>query len=182
MWKQPRQRFTENFDAAAIGRYRCVYLKPCDIYTGREPALVSTVLGSCVSVSMFWPEEGAGCICHAMLPVCDTDPDCSSGHYSKFVDSSIHCMHKKLHEWGASVRDIEVKIFGGADMFGDQSADPSVLDSIGRKNIRSAFDTVAKLGYTVAAQDVGGKQGRKLYFYSSQGRVLVKLLRNTRTW
>ena len=45
-----------------------VFLKPGEIYVGREPAEVSTILGSCISVTMFSEGLKLGAICHALLP------------------------------------------------------------------------------------------------------------------
>jgi chemotaxis receptor (MCP) glutamine deamidase CheD len=45
-----------------------VFLKPGELYIGKEPAVVSNILGSCVSITMFSERLGAGGICHALLP------------------------------------------------------------------------------------------------------------------
>ncbi|MGA2108628.1 MAG: hypothetical protein ABSH25_13400 [Syntrophorhabdales bacterium] len=45
-----------------------VFLKPGEIYVGEEPAEISTILGSCVSVTMFSKRVRVGAICHALLP------------------------------------------------------------------------------------------------------------------
>lgn len=180
MWKQLHRQFTENYDAEIKDIYRSVYLKPCEMYIEKDPALISTVLGSCISVAMFWVKAQVGGMSHAMLP--------SSGlalnsqdtpFYSKFVDSSIFYMHKRFQMWGASITDIEVKVFGGADMFASNIENPK-RETVGAKNIQSAFRILDNLGYKITAQDVGGKNGRKMFFYSSKGQVFVKNLRTMR--
>ena len=45
-----------------------VFLRPGDVTVGKAPAEVSTVLGSCVSVTMFAERLKLGAICHALLP------------------------------------------------------------------------------------------------------------------
>ena len=45
-----------------------VYLKPGELHFATGPTVVSTVLGSCVSVTMFDRLSGAAAICHALLP------------------------------------------------------------------------------------------------------------------
>lgn len=149
------------------------------MYIEREPAVVSTVLGSCISVVMFWPALKIGGMCHAMLPsfnVCVVGE--GSSYTNKFVDSSIAYMHSRFRSWGAFPSDIEVKVFGGADMFRTEAGKVK-RETIGAKNTQAAFASLADLGYRITAQDVGGDMGRKLYFYSAEGRVFMKNLRNT---
>ena len=43
-------------------------LKPGELLICREPHEVTTVLGSCVSITMFNARLGLAAICHAMLP------------------------------------------------------------------------------------------------------------------
>lgn len=45
-----------------------IFLKSAEVVMTCKPALISTVLGSCVAVTMFEPVNGVGAICHAMLP------------------------------------------------------------------------------------------------------------------
>ncbi|WP_164885255.1 chemotaxis protein CheD [Geovibrio thiophilus] len=149
------------------------------MYLDKEPAVVSTVLGSCVSVVMFWSAVRIGGMCHAMLPSANFCVVGEGASYTnKFVDASISYMHSRFYAWGAFPSDIEVKVFGGADMFRTESGTMK-RETIGAKNIQAAFTKLASLGYRITAQDVGGDMGRKLYFYSSEGRVFMKNLRNT---
>lgn len=179
MWKQSHQQFTENYDTGIKPLIKNIYLKPCEMYINKEPAVVSTVLGSCVSVVMFWPAVKVGGMCHAMLPSSNFCVVGESSSYSnKFVDSSINYMHSRFQSWGAYPTELEVKVFGGADMFRTESGKLK-RETIGAKNIQAAFAVLADLGYRITAQDVGGSMGRKLYFYSAEGRVFMKNLRNT---
>jgi len=45
-----------------------VFLHTGDAYLGVNPTIVSTVLGSCVAISMFSHRTRQGVICHAFLP------------------------------------------------------------------------------------------------------------------
>jgi len=152
-----------------------VYLRPGEyIVSDGSPLLVSTVLGSCVSVTMFVPALGLGAITHGVLPR-------SCGRYAKvaqgtgrFVDTSIHAVVQELRGLGIRPSQTEVKVFGGSQMYG-QWGDASGL-RIGWENVEAALDTLSDLGYTVLATDVGGNRGRKLLFVSHTGEVWVKRL------
>lgn len=90
-----------------------VFLKPGEIYLGEKPAEVSTILGSCISVTMFSRRAKVGAICHALLP---------SGLASKvqegfrYVDVSILYMLKILERRGIRARELEIRLLGGSDM------------------------------------------------------------------
>ncbi len=72
-----------------------VYLKPGEMHFSAEPAVVVTVLGSCLSVTMFCRRRKLGGICHGLLPKCgqqkkDCHGECLEGF--KYVDCSIRRM------------------------------------------------------------------------------------------
>src|SRR5512141_2905785 len=46
-----------------------IYLKPGEVVVARDPMLISTVLGSCVAVTMFSPSRGIGAICQSPYPI-----------------------------------------------------------------------------------------------------------------
>jgi chemotaxis protein CheD len=71
---------------------------------------------------------------------------------------------------------IEVKCFGGADMFARQIEGAGVA-SIGRQNIISAEKILSSEGLKLEVQDVGGFQGRKIFFHIHTGKVLLKRLK-----
>jgi len=130
--------------------------------------VVSTVLGSCIAVSLFSPRLAVGAICHALLP----NGRCEGGFF-KYVDGSILFMLERLERLGINHDEIEAKLFGGADMFGVESRPAR---SVGRQNLLAARDFLATKGIGLAASDVGGRQGRKLLFYPHTGEILLKKL------
>jgi chemotaxis protein CheD len=80
-------------------------------------------------------------------------------------------------EWfdrlGVRRRDIEVKLFGGANLQ-KTTADCANVATVGRSNIDTAINTIESEKLRLMASDVGGNEGRKLYFYSHTGDVLVR--------
>lgn len=147
---------------------RQIYLKPGELVVAEDPVLVSTVLGSCISVTMFNPQNGLSAICHAMLPT-------GSGKDFKYVDSSLRHMVQIFAKLGIPREAIQVKLFGGADMF--ETAPPRANNfTVGWQNILIATRQIEEHGLILAASDTGGKQGRKLIFKSDTGVVLLKRL------
>lgn len=148
-----------------------IYLKPAELAVAERPSLISTVLGSCVAVTLFSCRRKVGAICHAMLP----SGGCGNGF--KYVDSSLRHMLEHFDRLGIDRKEIDVKLFGGADMF-EAAPFPSRSMTVGRQNIQAAFDNLRQEGLRIVVSDVGGRQGRKLLFYSHTGEVLLKRLYN----
>lgn len=136
-----------------------------------RPTVAHTVLGSCVAVTFYAPRHGLAAIFHALLP--------RSGEYRlhapeatpyKFVDTAITALVHRLTYRGVGTSDIECKVFGGASaLFAEEM-------SVGRRNVETAFATLANLGLRVAASNVGGERGRKIIFSTSTGEIFVRLL------
>ncbi|HUJ68939.1 MAG TPA: chemotaxis protein CheD [Syntrophorhabdales bacterium] len=148
-----------------------VFLKPGEIYIGEKPADVSTILGSCVSVTMFSRRAKVGAICHALLP---------SGHRSaapegfRYVDTSILYMLGILEKRGIRGSELEIRLLGGSDML---ECTRGNSDTVGRKNIETALRILKGRNLEVSGSDVGGFMGRKVRFSTATGRVLLRRIR-----
>ncbi len=146
-----------------------IYLKPGELVVSEEPVMITTVLGSCISVTMFHPRTGTAAICHGMLPSGGT-----SKKY-KYVDVALRYMVSQFNHLEISKKEIHVKLFGGADMF--HSGNSGVCNlTVGWQNISTANRCLEEYGLVLAASDVGGKQGRKLIFKTDTGVVYIKKL------
>ena len=157
-----------------------VYLKPGELYFSGEPAVVATVLGSCLAITMFHRRRGLGAICHGLLPTCDGQKDCSGDCLDglKYVDCSIRRMVQLFDQQKVRRGEIEVKCFGGSDMF-SRPIERQGLVSVGRQNIISAEKILHSEGLKLVVKDVGGLQGRKIFFSTHTGEVLLKRLEKT---
>jgi len=154
-----------------------VYLKPGEMHFAKQPTLVVTVLGSCVAITMFSRRAGLGAICHGLLPRCkgqkQCGQDCLEGF--KYVDCSIRRMATLFDERGVLRREIEVKCFGGADMF-SRDLNKREAVSVGKQNLTIAQQVLASEGLSLKIADVGGIRGRKILFYTDTGDVFLKRL------
>ncbi len=144
---------------------RSAFLKPGDVILAYEPMLISSVLGSCVAVTMFSPSRRIGAICHAMLPY-------SGGrdHDMRYVDTALLHIYRKISEAGAA--DLVVKLFGGAQVL-DFNCYEAGKGTVGEQNVAQAEKVLVALGLKIAARDTGGVQGRKLYFCTRNGDVFL---------
>jgi len=83
-------------------------------------------------------------------------------------ESALPLLLQQMVEFGARPERIEAKVFGGANKVG--------ANTIGERNIAFAFDFLKKNGIPVVSYDVGGNQGRKILFDTSDFIVYVKRL------
>lgn len=137
----------------------------------RDPVLVSTVLGSCVAVTMFSASRGFGAICHAMLP-----ENAGKDLDLRYVDTALQHLHRKVVECNAG-GDLVVKLFGGAQVL-DIGGYNSARFTIGEQNVSRAEALLLEYGFTISARDTGGMHGRKLFFCTETGNVYMRRMRS----
>jgi chemotaxis protein CheD len=152
-------------------------LQPGELYLARSPAILRTILGSCVGVTFWSARLGAGALCHGVLPRCPpgwppaSNP--SEGH--RYVDFSIRYLAQQFDALGASRRELQVKLFGGADVLPVGEPREGRL-TVGGQNCQAAIEVLAEEGFTVSASDLGGSRGRRIHFHTGTGEVLLHRL------
>ena len=152
------------------------FLKPGDMAISEEPSIIATLLGSCVAVTMISRTRGIGAVCHALLPSCKDKGQCHRClERFRHVDCAISGMFEEFRQRGATMGSIEVKLFGGADMFRSQQGTDS-RNSVGWQNIDRAMEVLEGKGIRPASVDVGGVQGRKILFNTGSGEVFLRRL------
>jgi len=162
-----------------LEQYPKVFLQTGDCFLGVRPTLVSTVLGSCVAVTMCDPSRGIGAICHAFLPDSVSFQNSTrEPQVCRFVDTALENMFSSMLKLKIPTDNIVVKVFGGASgLMG--GAERTTLYDIGGRNIRAVRQWLMVHGMPIAKSQIGGNQGRKLHFLTHTGDVWVKLLNRT---
>ena len=157
-----------------------LFLKPGQIMVSSVPLLVTTLLGSCVAVTMFSARHCLGAICHAQLPACG-NAHCNPARLDagKYVQCAISQMLERLSAQGVAREEIQAKLFGGAEMFDTMQGGRG--RSVGRQNIEMALRMLERESIRVVRQDLGGERGRKIIFHTDTGVVFLKRLSKTRT-
>jgi chemotaxis protein CheD len=157
-----------------------VYLQPGEMFFAREPTIIRTLLGSCVGVT-FWSEKlGIGALCHAMLPRC---PDGYSRGLSpeigyRYVDYCIRDLARKFDELGAHRSEVQVKVFGGADVLLGET-ETITRPTVGSLNCDSALDILGEEGFQVRASSLRGKSGLNIQFNTGNGEIRLRRLKHT---
>lgn len=142
-------------------------------FTGRD-SRISTVLGSCVSMTFWHPKLLVGGMCHYLLPE-RTKP---SGGYvpdGRYADEAVGLLLKKMDAIGASYKEYQVKLFGGGNMFpGTPANNMPNMPQIGVRNVHAAQRLIKHYGFTCVAEHLGGVGYRNVIFNVRSGEVWVK--------
>lgn len=146
------------------------YLLPGTMFINKDPYMVSTVLGSCVSVILLDQVNSITGINHYMLPLWNGE----GLPTPKYGNVAIMKMLEKMLSLGADRKNIRAKIFGGSSLYGKSKG---LLD-IGNRNISIARDCLSSETLPIVSSDVGGDRGRKLILNTDSGTVKIKMLGN----
>lgn len=147
-----------------------------DMVLVKTPGVVSTLLGSCVSITMYDPGRRIGAMCHAALAQCPEETKCRKKRClscGKFVKCAIKVMTTGLKTNSIYIKDIEVKLFGGAKLFNQDDRKDFSLD-IGAANVAAAKRIISEAGMTIKASDTEGYNKRKIFFDLSTGKVFIQ--------
>jgi len=148
---------------------RKVYLHPGQLFTAVQPSVVTTILGSCVSVCLWDPLLKIGGMNHYLLPFWVGDDMASP----RFGTVAIETLIEKILALGARKNRLRAKLFGGACVI---AAFRARDDHIGVVNARLAENMLRLQAIPVVEQDLTGRRGRKLVFNTDNGASSVKYL------
>ncbi|GAB7082078.1 chemotaxis protein CheD [Megalodesulfovibrio paquesii] len=165
-----------------------MHLRISECIFTRKRCLVTTVLGSCISVTFHHAESGMSAICHAMLPQSDggfKGRELGDHGACRFVDVAITVLLNRFRRCGIAPKTLDAKLFGGAcTLLGRSPVSAARLESgaywnlnIGGRNVDVARRMLAEAGIPIRGEHVGGALGRKLFFHTESGDVWLKSLR-----
>lgn len=160
-----------------------IFLQPGDFYFGDVNTRIRTILGSCVSITMWHPTRLIGGMCHFLLPS-RTKPGQPSldGHYA---DEAMQMFLKEIRAAKTHPVEYRVKVFGGGNMFhrikqrnsdkqgASKTARHFDMDVAGR-NAVVARSLILSNGFKIEAEDLGGNGHRQLIFDIWSGHAWVR--------
>lgn len=161
-----------------------IILHPGDFYFGDRDTRIRTLLGSCVSITIWHPQLLIGGMCHYVLPSRGgRAEDAPDGRYG---DEAMEMFMKEVRGAGTRAGEYEVKLFGGSNMFPfvrqyvpcleRNCIDPIHCDcrDVSRRNKHAARKLVERHGFSVKAEHLGGTCPRNLFFDIWSGYAWVK--------
>lgn len=147
-----------------------INLLPGDFYFGDENTSIHTVLGSCISITVWHPLLRIGGMSHSVLPSRgkpgNHNPD------GCYIDDAIELLLREIGKRNTRPAEYLVKLFGGGNMF-KRPHEGKALNIAGN-NFEAARMLLKAGGFDIHAEHVGGSGHRRIIFDLSDGSVMVK--------
>jgi len=143
---------------------------PGEYYVTSNQEVVTTVLGSCISVCVYDPVNSIGGMNHFMLPSGTSDNDIMSQSF-RYGDVAMEKLVNVILRHGGNKAELIFKAFGGGQIIKN-------MTSIGQRNISFLHKFMTMEGYKLSASDLGGPHPRKVVFNPLDGKVKLKRLQH----
>lgn len=141
------------------------FLYPGQMFVSREPAVVTTILGSCAALCLWDSQKKIGGMNHYLLPE-GSDGGPNRLRYGNIANPALL---NELLALGCEIKNLHAKVFGGSSAF---AANP--LQSVGTRNVQLAEEFVRKAKIPLVSKDVSGKHGRRLLFQTGDGITQIR--------
>lgn len=149
-----------------------IFLQPGDCFVGDAGYTMRTLLGSCVSITLWHPESCTGAMSHFLLPN-RVDALCVEldGRYG---EDALQLMLEGMQQSGIDPQRCEAKIFGGASMFPQQELPRGF--HVGQRNGMLARKLLREHGIPIVSQHLYGVGHRQMIFQVATGDVWARQL------
>jgi len=147
-----------------------IFLQPGDYYVGDADCRIRTLLGSCVSITLWHPAKLIGAMSHFLLasrgdrPLLELD--------GRYGEEAMLLMLRDLARAQVVPSECQAKIFGGGDMFPRQGRADSL--NIGQKNGEAARRLLRSHGIPIVSESLFGVGHRQIIFDVASGDVWAR--------
>jgi chemotaxis protein CheD len=149
-------------------RATAIKILPGEFLATSRDVVMLTLLGSCVAACLHDPEAGIGGMNHFMLPEGNVGPVSAPARYGVYA---MEVLLNALLKHGAKRSRLQAKLFGGGNVL-----KAFTVNNVGDQNVRFVRDYLRRESIPVVGEDLLGAQPRKVGFYPTTGRALVKRL------
>ncbi len=139
------------------------FLYPGFVVLPSIPTVVSTVLGSSVSVCLYDRKRKKGAMNCFQFPFIREKGKTTT----RYGNVAILTLIRMMHEDGSKIKNLEAQIIGGA-------YNPAVSKlNIGQENVKIARNILTREKILITSEDVGGSKGRKIVFSAHSNEIAV---------
>jgi chemotaxis protein CheD len=139
------------------------FLEAGYLFLATKSTVISTVLGSSVSVCIYDRKQNVGGINHFQFPFTGERNQATARYGNIATIALIRMMVNN----GSKIKHLEAQILGGAY---NRKFSPK---NIGLKNIMVARKILAREKINIVSEDVGGEKGRKIVFNTDTSEIAV---------
>ena len=173
-------RFTQDDMFAHIRRMRdnrfpheIASILPGEYFVSKEPMVVYTVLGSCISACIRDPIVGVGGMNHFMLPEPKVGGSDSWGESTRYGSYAMESLINEILKRGGLKSRFEIKLFGAGKIYEGN------ID-VGANNAKWVIGYLKSEGLATVKTDLGDVCPRKVYYFTDSGRVLMKKIEHVK--
>ncbi len=127
-------------------------------------------LGSCICLCAHDPVAKVAGMAHIVLP--ESKSTEKNRTATKFADIAVPVLFEEMIKNGAVKSNLVVKLTGGAQMI-QAPGFGSILD-MGNKNLEATRAILKNEGVRIAAEEIGGSQGRSVWLSLATGETMVR--------
>lgn len=160
-----RKHFDNTFDIMSVK------VLPGEYFATKDNVMITTLLGSCVSVCLYDATAKVGGMNHFLLPDGGDANDLlsSAGRYGVYA---MELLINHLIKLGARREHFRAKVFGGGSVIKGMTT-----QNIGKKNVDFIQSYLQNEGISIESSDLLDIYPRRVNFFPSTGRVMMKKLR-----
>ncbi len=151
-----------------------VFLSPGDYFVGDARHQVRTLLGSCVSITLWHARLRVGAMSHFLLARSSEQDGAAARVDGRYGNDALRLMLAGLERAGVPRSGCSATIIGGGNMFAPQPGSDTV--AIGRSNGLAARQLLQQAGIPIAYENLFGDGHRQLCFDIASGTVRVRQL------
>ncbi len=146
-------------------------------HVAQSKVVIRTLLGSCISVCFYDSKTNIVGMNHFLLASDNLQRsnihDSRAGYYGVYA---MQIVINKMIKLGADKQRILCKVFGGGNVVAQLGSYDGESMTVGEQNIAFVFEFLKRARISVANQDVGGVNGRVIYFDSNDFSVYRSLI------
>ena len=146
-----------------------IFLAPGDYFVGDAGYQIRTMLGSCVSITLWHPPTRMGAMSHFLLPKRNPADREMQALDARYGDEALTLMQAELARAGIRASQCQGKIFGGGNMFPKHSRPDT--PHVGFKNGEAARALLLRHGVPIVSESLFGAGHRQIIFDVSKGDV-----------
>lgn len=139
------------------------FLEPGFVVVPSSPTVISTVLGSGVSICLYDRKRKLGGMNSFQLPLIREKGKTTT----RYGNVAVWSLIRMMVEDGSKIKNLEAQIIGGAH-------NPELShQNMGQENVRIARRILTREKIAVTSEDTGGSKGRKVVYYTHTNETAV---------
>ena len=147
-----------------------IMLKAGEYFATQNGEVLHSIVGSCITTCIYDVKTKAAGMNHFLLPGMVHPDEILSCEVARYGMYAMELLIGELIKLGAYRKGLRAKVFGGGNILKFRKDDNDITGS----NIRFAKKFLELEGIPAVKVDVGGNDGRKIFFFTDTHKVLLK--------